>query len=70
MISKLAATIQSVIIFIIISLPITYRITNRILGNIVGKLADSSGCPTGLGIFIHSLVFGVIIYALMVIHIR
>ena len=62
---KLSATIQSIIVFIIVSLPFTYRITNHLLGGLVGKLADSSGCPTGLGLIIHSIVFGLIIYALM-----
>lgn len=64
-ITKLNATIQSVIIFIIVSLPFTYKLTNRLLGGIVGKLADVSGCPTVLGIFIHAIVFGMAIYALM-----
>lgn len=63
--TKLSATIQSIIVFIIVSLPFTYRLTNHLLGGIVGKLADSSGCPTALGLFIHAIVFGMIIYALM-----
>lgn len=62
---KLGATLQSIIVFIIISLPFTYKLTDRLLGGFVGKLADHSGCPTGLGLFIHAIVFGVIIYALM-----
>jgi hypothetical protein len=62
---KLSATIQSIIIFIIISLPFTYKLTNRLLGGIVGRLADSSGCPTDMGLIIHAIVFGLIIYALM-----
>ena len=62
---KISATIQSIIIFIIISLPFTYRLTNRLLGGIIGKLADASGCPTGLGLFVHAIVFGLIIYCLM-----
>ena len=62
---KLSATIQSIIVFIIVSLPFTYKLTNKLLGGIVGKLADASGCPTGLGLFIHAVVFGLIIYALM-----
>ena len=63
---KLSATIQSIIVFLIVSLPFTYRVTNRLLGGIIGKLADASGCPTGLGLFVHSLVFGLIIYGLMI----
>jgi hypothetical protein len=62
---KITATIHSIIIFILVSLPLTYRLTNRLLGGFIGKLADPSGCPTHLGLFVHSLVFGLIIYILM-----
>lgn len=62
---KISATIQSIIAFLIVSLPFTYKLTNRFFGGIVGKLADPSGCPTPLGLFIHSIVFGIIIYGLM-----
>ena len=62
---KINATIQSVLIFILVSLPITYKITNGLLGGIIGKLADESGCPTGLGIFVHAIVFGLLIYGIM-----
>ena len=63
--SKINATIQSIIVFLIMSLPFTYKITNSILSRFLGKLADPSGCPTPLGLFIHSIVFGCIIYGLM-----
>jgi hypothetical protein len=63
--SKLNATIQSVIIFLLVSLPFTYKITNGILGGITGRLADSSGSPTGRGLFIYAIVFGLLIYGLM-----
>jgi len=65
MVSKIHATLQAVIVFLLVSLPFTYKITNGLLGGLVGKLADSSGCPTGLGLFVHSVVFGLIVYALM-----
>ncbi len=64
---KLSATIQSIIVFLIVSLPLTYKITNGLFGKILGKLADPSGCPTTLGLFIHAIVFGLIIYSLMLI---
>lgn len=60
----ISRTIRSMIIFLLVSLPFTYKLTNRLLGGI-GKLADASGCPTGLGLIIHSLVFGLIIYCFM-----
>lgn len=62
---KLSATIQSVLVFIIVSLPFTYRLTDGLLGGILGRLADSSGCPTTMGLIIHAVVFGLVIYALM-----
>jgi hypothetical protein len=46
-------------------MPMTYKITNHLFGGMIGSLADSHGCPTALGIFIHSLVFGLITYILM-----
>lgn len=60
--TKVSATIQSVLVFLILSLPVTYRVTNRLLG---GALATESGCPTTLGVIVHSLVFGGIIWILM-----
>lgn len=62
---KINATILSVIIFIIVSLPLTYKVTNGLLGGILGRLADSSGCPTTIGLIIHAIVFGLIVYLLM-----
>jgi hypothetical protein len=65
---KIHATIQSIIAFIIVSLPFTYKITNGLLGGIIGKLSDASGCPTILGLLVHAVVFGFIIYGLMIIN--
>jgi hypothetical protein len=62
---KISATIQSIFVFLIVSLPFTYKLTNSLLSGVLGKLADSSGCPTTLGLLIHSLVFGLIVYILM-----
>ena len=62
---KQSATIQAVLLFFLISNPFTYRLTNTLLSGLTGRLADPSGCPTSLGIVVHSLVFGVIVYALM-----
>jgi hypothetical protein len=62
---KISATIQSIIVFLLVSLPFTYKLTDRLLGGIIGRLADASGCPTFLGLVVHALVFGLIIYGLM-----
>jgi hypothetical protein len=67
-VSKINATIQSIIVFLLVSLPFTYKITNSLFSRILGKLADPSGCPTTLGLFIHAIVFGCIVYILMTIN--
>jgi len=63
--TKISATLQSIVVFLIISSPFTYKLTNGLLGGIIGKLADGSGCPTMLGLIVHSLVFGLIVWGLM-----
>lgn len=62
---KIVATLQAVIVFLLVSLPLTYRLTNGLLGGLFGKLADGSGCPTTLGLIVHSIVYGLIVYGLM-----
>ncbi len=62
---QISATIQSVLVFLLVSAPFTYKITDGILGGIVGRLASASGCPTALGLVIHAIVFGLIVYGLM-----
>ena len=64
---KQAATLQAVLLFFIIANPFTYRLTNSLLGGLIGRLSDPSGCPTSLGLIVHSLVFGVIVYGLMLL---
>ena len=46
----------SLVIFLIVVNPFTYSLTNRLLKPLVGPLV-TNGCPTTLGLFIHSLVY-------------
>jgi len=64
---KQVATLQAVLLFFIIANPFTYRLTNSLLGGLVGRLSDPSGCPTSLGLIVHSVVFGLIVYGLMLL---
>jgi hypothetical protein len=57
---KVSATLQSVLVFFIISHPMTYRLTDSLLGGLA-----VNGSPTTLGLIVHSLVFGGIVYLLM-----
>lgn len=64
---KQSATLQAVFLFFLISNPFTYRLTNSLLSGLIGRLSDPSGCPTSLGIVVHSAVFGAIVYTLMLV---
>lgn len=64
---KQAATLQAVLLFFIIANPFTYRLTNSLLGGLIGRLSDPSGCPTSTGLIVHSVVFGAIVYGLMLL---
>lgn len=57
-------TIYTTILFLIIVCPLTYKIVNYILGSLV-KICDKKGCPTYAGIFIHAIVFTLLLRCLM-----
>jgi hypothetical protein len=59
---KLAATIQSVILFLIFASPMTFKIVQGILGKWV---ASQYGVPTGPGLLLHAALFGLVVYMLM-----
>jgi hypothetical protein len=61
--SKIRYAIISAIVFAIVSSPFLYRIVESLLGKIMTVAVD--GCPTMLGLLLHSVVFALIIYTLM-----
>lgn len=64
---KLRITLLSVFIFLVVSAPITYKFTNSIFGGTAIMASNGSYCPTGFGLLLHTVVFGLITYALMFI---
>ena len=54
---KWQISIFSAFIFILVVNPYTYMLTQKLLGGVLGKIADSSGCPTTCGLFIHTIVY-------------
>ena len=64
---KQSATLQAVLLFFLIANPFTYRLTNSLLGGLIGRIADPSGCPTSTGLILHSVVFGLAVYGLMLL---
>jgi hypothetical protein len=55
--TKWQISIFSAFIFIFVIHPYTYKFTQQLLGRFLGKLADVNGCPTTLGLFVHTIVY-------------
>ena len=65
---KWQITFFSAFIFLLVVNPYTYQLTQRLLGGIFGKLAESNGCPTCLGLFIHTIVYILLVRGSMDLH--
>lgn len=61
---KLQTSLIAALVFYIVSSPITYSLTEKLFGG-WAKLADHTGSPTGLGLAVHTLVFGLVTYGMM-----
>lgn len=55
--TKWQITFFSAFLFLLVVSPYTFKLTDRCLGGIVGKIADRDGCATRLGLFIHTVVY-------------
>ena len=64
-VEKWKYTILTTILFLIVVNPLTYKVVNGLLKNVIGKVANRDGCPTELGIIIHSVVFTLLLRLLM-----
>jgi len=59
---KMRISALSAAIFYIVANPATFKFMSRMLG---GWVADSSGCPTAMGLLLHTAVFVLVIYLTM-----
>jgi hypothetical protein len=59
---KTMATLQSMLLFVIFASPMTFKLVQGILGKWV---ANPYGLPTGAGLVLHALLFGLVVYFLM-----
>ena len=55
--TKWQITFFSALIFLLVVHPMTYQLTQKLLGGILGKIAEPSGCPTTLGLSLHTIVY-------------
>lgn len=49
-------SIFSAVLFLLVVHPYTYGLVDSLLRNIIGPIANN-GCPTTLGLIIHTIVF-------------
>ena len=64
---KAQTALIAALTFYIISSPITYTITQGIFGRWF-LVADHTGAPTGQGLLLHTAVFGLVTYWMMVVY--
>jgi len=61
---KAKYSFYSALVFFLVANPETYKILQKIIGGFI-TVANPSGCPTPVGLFIHTLLFFIVIFALM-----
>jgi hypothetical protein len=66
--TKWQISIFSAFIFILVIHPYTYIFTQKVLGGILGKIADTNGCPTTLGLIVHTIVYILLVRGSMNLH--
>ncbi len=58
---KWQITLFSAFIFILVIHPLTYQLTQKLFGQILGKIADSNGCPSTIGLILHTIVYIILV---------
>ena len=59
---KLTISVISGLLFFIVANPNTFLLVKKVLGP---RIASNTGCPTTLGLFVHAIVFTLIVWAMM-----
>lgn len=59
---KAKYSFQSALLFFLVANPATFNLMRSLLGDWV---ASGAGCPTGTGLLLHSVVFGLVVFLLM-----
>lgn len=47
----------SALIFLLVVHPVTYKLTQKLFGGLLGRVSDTNGCPTNVGLALHTLVY-------------
>ena len=57
---KLMKIVAASVLFFVIASPCTYGVVH----SLTGLVLDKKGCPSYLGVLIHAVVFGLLLYAM------
>jgi hypothetical protein len=60
--NKLVISIISGLTFFIVANPETFRLVRRVLGP---RIATPTGCPSTMGLLVHTLVFSLVVWGMM-----
>jgi hypothetical protein len=66
--TKWRITFFSAFLFLLVVNPYTYKLTDKLLNGILGKLSDSNGCPTLIGLSVHTIVYILLVRGSMDLH--
>jgi hypothetical protein len=59
--AKNSVIVTIALLFFIVANPMVFRFVDSLLGWLVGPIASPSGCPTTLGLVVHSFVFALLL---------
>jgi uncharacterized membrane protein (DUF106 family) len=59
--AKNSVIVTIALLFFIVANPMVFRFVDSLLGWLVGPIASPSGCPTTLGLVVHSVVFALLL---------
>jgi len=62
---KLLYTLLSVMVFVIFTNPYMYKMLDKMLGSYM-RMSTFDGCPTMNGMLVSAIMFGVVIYIMMI----
>jgi hypothetical protein len=62
---KAKYSFYSALVFFLVANPETYKVIQKVFGGLLGDIASIAGCPTPLGLFVHTVVFFFVILGLM-----
>jgi hypothetical protein len=61
---KAKYSFYSTLVFFLVANPETFKLTQRLFGRVI-TMGSESGCPTAYGFFIHSLLFFLVLWGMM-----